>query len=189
MSILHRFLEIFISIVILILLSVPILFIIICIKLNIKGSIFFISQRIGKKNQLFKMIKFRTMNINAPIIATHLFKESEKYINLTGKFLRKTSLDEIPQLFHIISGTMTFVGPRPALYNQYDLIDLRKKKGIDMIKPGITGWAQINGRDNISIKEKVELDLYYLQNKSIFLDVKIVFLTFIRVIMKNDITN
>ena len=121
------------------------------------------------------MPKFRTMKIDTPQIATHLVKDPDQYLTKFGKFLRKTSLDELPQLLSIIKGNMSFVGPRPALYNQYDLINLRKKKNIDQLMPGLTGWAQINGRDELSIKDKVQLDDYYFKNISIFFDLIIMF--------------
>lgn len=133
------------------------------------------SRRVGKKNIIFNMPKFRTMKVNTPQVATHLIKDPDQYLTKFGKLLRKTSLDELPQLFCIIKGNMSFVGPRPALYNQYDLIDLRKKKKIDQLIPGLTGWAQINGRDELSIKDKVLFDDYYLENISLYFDLIIMF--------------
>lgn len=133
------------------------------------------SKRVGKKNIIFNMPKFRTMKVNTPQVATHLIKDPDQYLTKFGKLLRKTSLDELPQLFCIIKGNMSFVGPRPALYNQYDLIDLRKKKKIDQLIPGLTGWAQINGRDELSIKDKVLFDDYYLENISLYFDLIIMF--------------
>lgn len=139
------------------------------------------SKRIGKKNKIFFMPKFRTMFNNPPETATHLLQNPEKYISKFGSVIRKLSLDELPQIYSIIKGDMKIVGPRPALYNQKDLILERNKLGIDKLKPGITGWAQINGRDEIDINSKVKLDYYYLLNKSIFFDIKIIYLTIIRV--------
>ncbi len=149
-------------------------------------NILYISNRIGKKNIIFKMYKFRTMNIDSPEIATHLLT-SNKYITSIGFVLRKYSLDEIPQLINILKGEMTFIGPRPALHNQNDLIELRTQNKIETLKPGITGWAQVNGRDNLSITKKVEMDRYYCDNKSIILNLKILFLTIYRVFKAKDI--
>ena len=149
-------------------------------------KILYISNRIGKKNIIFKMYKFRTMNIDSPEIATHLLT-SNKHITSIGFVLRKYSLDEIPQLINILKGEMTFIGPRPALHNQNDLIELRTQNKIESLKPGITGWAQVNGRDNLSITKKVEMDRYYYDNKSILLNLKILFLTIYRVFKAKDI--
>lgn len=135
----------------------------------------------------FKLYKFRTMKTDTPNVATHLLKNPEKYITSIGKFLRKSSLDELPQLINILKGDMTYVGPRPALYNQYDLIHLRTKAGVHRLLPGVTGWAQINGRDAISIKEKVKYDKYYLNNRSVKFDLKIVFLTVLRVLKADGV--
>ena len=138
---------------------------------------------------IFKMPKFRTMLINAPIVATHLIKNSNELLSPIGGFLRKFSLDEFPQLFSILKGDMTLVGPRPALYNQDDLIAMRKTKGIHKLTPGLTGWAQINGRDNISLTDKVDLDFYYLKNKSFIFDLKIIVLTVFKIIKNNDVSH
>lgn len=133
------------------------------------------------------MAKLRTMYLETPDVATHLLTSSESYITPLGKFLRKSSLDELPQLWNILKGEMSFVGPRPALYNQDDLKELRTKDGVHKLKPGLTGWAQINGRDENLISEKVELDVFYLKNRSLILDVKIIFLTFYYVVFGKDI--
>ena len=140
-------------------------------------------------NILFKMPKFITMSLDAPSVATHLLDDTEQYLTLVGAFLRKSSLDELTQLWNILSGKMTFVGPRPALFNQYDLIELRTKHGIDVLKPGVTGLAQINGRDKLTIRQKVDLDLEYLQRKSLYFDIKIILLTLMRVIKQKDISH
>ena len=145
------------------------------------------SHRVGKKNILFLMPKFRTMRSNTPQMATHLLKDSQLYITKIGKFLRRTSLDEIPQIFSVLMGQMSFVGPRPALYNQFDLIELREKNGINLLTPGITGWAQINGRDDLSISKKVEIEIYYKKNMSLLLDIKILFLTILKVFNMQNI--
>ena len=159
------------------------------IVLGSKGPIFFWSDRVGKNNIVFKMPKFRTMYVDAPNLATHLLNNPEKYLTSIGSFLRKTSLDEIPQLWSVFVGNMTFVGPRPALFNQYDLIELRNKNGISSLLPGITGWAQINGRDGISIQDKVKLELIYVNNKSILFDFKILVLTLLKVLQKEGINH
>ena len=135
------------------------------------------------------MPKFRTMDIDTPPVATHLLTQPDKYLTKIGKFLRKYSLDELPQIYSIIKGHMTFVGPRPALYNQEDLIALRKQHNIDKIKPGITGWAQVKGRDSFTIPKKIEYDLYYLNHKSIFFDLKIILMTFINSLTNKNISH
>ncbi|OPX47421.1 sugar transferase [Clostridium thermobutyricum] len=151
------------------------------IKLSSPGPIFFKQRRIGKDNEEFYILKFRTMRIDTPNVATHLLENPDKYITKIGKVLRKTSLDELPQLINIIRGEMSVVGPRPALYNQLDLKEMRTKKGIHKLVPGLTGWAQINGRDEIPLNEKVELDKYYLDNRSFGFDIEIIFKTIISV--------
>ncbi|MBT6739632.1 MAG: sugar transferase, partial [Nitrospina sp.] len=140
------------------------------------------SDRIGRNNMIFKMPKFRTMKRGTPDVATHLLKAPDQFITPLGKILRKTSLDEIPQLWNIIKGDMAFVGPRPALFNQDDLISLREEQGVHKLTPGITGWAQIKGRDELPIPEKVEMDVYYLKHRSLLLDLKILVLTLIVVL-------
>lgn len=159
----------------------------IIVKISSKGSFLYWSERVGKNGKLFKMPKIRTMKINTPQIATHLLSNPDKYLTYIGSFLRKTSLDELPQIWSILVGDMTVVGPRPALYNQYDLIEYRQSLGIDKLTPGLTGWAQINGRDDLEIKKKVDLDFFYLNNHSFFLDFKIIFLTFFVFFNKNNI--
>jgi len=129
------------------------------------------------------------MKVDAPEIATHLLSEPEKYITSIGSMLRSTSLDELPQLFSVLKGDMSFVGPRPALHNQHDLIRLRRNAGVDKLLPGITGWAQINGRDSISIDQKVDLDVYYMNKMTLFLDIKIIFLTFFSVFVRKDVSH
>src|SRR5210317_372279 len=177
-----RFFDILLSYSLLFFLSIPILLIALMIKITSKGPALYTSDRVGIHNSIFRMYKFRTMKIDTPQVATHLMKNPEQYLTPIGKFLRKTSLDELPQLFNIFKGDMSFVGPRPALFNQDDLVALRTKKQIDSLVPGLTGWAQINGRDELPIPVKVEFDEYYYKNKSFFLDCKILFLTFVKVI-------
>ncbi len=166
---------------------IPLLIIALLIKISSRGPIIYWSNRVGQNNQIFKMPKFRTMYSGAPAVATHLLKDPENYITPLGKVLRDFSLDELPQFWCIIKGHMSLIGPRPALHNQHDLIKLRTENGIQKIKPGITGWAQINGRDDLSINEKVKFDIYYLKNQNYFLDVKIIFLTFKKVIFRDNI--
>ena len=157
---------------------IPLLIIAIIVKLTSSGPILFWSSRVGKNNQVFQMPKFRTMKLDAPPDkATHLLETPELHLTSIGKFLRKTSLDELPQIWSVIKGEMALVGPRPALYNQDDLISMRTKLGIQSIPPGITGWAQILGRDELPTYEKVKLDEFYLKNRSLFLDMKILILT------------
>ena len=182
-----RFFDLTLSLIF-ILIFTPLFFMIfIIILIEIKGSAFHYSNRIGKNNKIFKMIKFKTMKDNTPDVATHLLENPGEYITKSGKFLRRTSLDELPQLFSIFSGKMSFVGPRPALYNQQDLINLRNKKNIHSLLPGLTGYAQINGRDNLSIEEKVLYDEYYLKNYSFCLDIKIILLTFLKLFKNKDV--
>ena len=155
------------------------------IKHTSKGSVLYWSDRVGKNNKIFKMPKFRSMVINTPTIATHLLKNSDSYLSPIGNFLRSTSLDELPQLFCILKGNMSFVGPRPALYNQNDLISLRTQEGVDRLIPGITGWAQVNGRDELSISDKVLFDVEYLNRQSFWFDIKILWMTLFKVIKKD----
>ena len=170
-----------------IILSVPILIVALLVKLTSKGPALYWSDRVGKNNVIFKMPKFRTMRIDTPVVATHLLSNPDAYLTPIGKVLRKTSLDELPQLLSIIKGDMSFVGPRPALFNQDDLIELRTKKGINELTPGLTGWAQINGRDELPISVKVEFDEYYFRHRSFLFDLKILYATFIKVLRKEGI--
>jgi len=156
---------------------IPILLIALLVKYTSTGPIIHWSTRIGRNNTLFQMPKFRTMRTHAPDVATHLLTDSYQFITPWGNFLRKTSLDELPQLWSILKGNMVFVGPRPALYNQDDLIKLRTDSGVHQLVPGITGWAQINGRDTLTISDKVDLEIYYLQNRSFWFDFKILWKT------------
>jgi len=146
------------------------------------GPIFYWSQRVGKNNQLFWMPKFRTMRINTPTVATHLLENPQQWLSPVGSFLRKTSLDELPQLWSILMGHMSFVGPRPALFNQQDLIELRTQQGVHILTPGLTGWAQINGRDELPIPQKVAFDFEYLERQSFWFDIEIMMKTFLKVL-------
>jgi len=168
--------------------SSPLLLIIsLAIKLDSKGPVLFSQKRIGRNNKEFVLYKFRSMRTEAPNVATHLLKDSESYITSFGKFLRKSSLDELPQFINIIKGDMTFIGPRPALYNQYDLIDLRTKCGVHRLRPGVSGWAQVNGRDCLEISEKVNFDHYYLENHNLLFDIKILFFTALKVLKADGV--
>jgi O-antigen biosynthesis protein WbqP len=182
-----RIFDILLSVILILIFAIPFICIAIIIKSESRGPSIFYSKRFGKNKNIFLMPKFRSMKVNTPQLATNLLNNSENYITTFGIFLRKTSLDELPQLWSILKGDMTFVGPRPALFNQYDLIDLRQKFGINLLTPGLTGWAQINGRDQISLYKKVEIERFYQKNQSIMLDLKILYLTFLKVIKMKDI--
>jgi O-antigen biosynthesis protein WbqP len=168
---------------------VPILFIAVLVRFTSPGPALYWSQRYGKNNALFSMPKFRTMKIDAPEVATHLLENPASYLTSIGPFLRKTSLDELPQLWSILCGDMSFVGPRPALFNQIDLVELRTQCGVDSLTPGLTGWAQINGRDELPIAEKVALDKDYLKNQSLLLDIKILWLTLFAVLDQKGVSH
>ena len=167
----------------------PILLIAIIIKFTSVGPALFLSDRVGKRNIIFRMPKFRTMQVGTPTIATHLLPDSGQYLTPVGSFLRKSSLDELPQLWSILVGHMSFVGPRPALFNQDDLIALRTQYGIDKLVPGLTGWAQVNGRDELSIPVKVQYDVEYLQKQSFWFDMRILGLTFLKVLGRSGISH
>jgi Sugar transferases involved in lipopolysaccharide synthesis len=181
--------DLLLSLCMIIALSAPIFIIAVLVKLTSKGPALYWSDRVGVGNVIFKMPKFRTMRIDTPAVATHLLKEPDVYLTAIGHFLRKTSLDELPQLWSVLKGDMSFVGPRPALFNQEDLIALRTEKSVHQLIPGITGWAQINGRDDIPIPVKVEYDEYYLKNKSFFFDLKILWNTVFKVIKKEGVVH
>jgi O-antigen biosynthesis protein WbqP len=159
------------------------------VRITSRGPVLYWSDRVGVRNGIFKMPKFRTMQINTPAVATHLLEDPDQYLTPIGSFLRKTSLDELPQLWSIMKGDMSFVGPRPALFNQDDLIALRTQCGVHELVPGLTGWAQINGRDELPIPEKVKLDVEYLERKSFWFDIKILWLTFIKVVRRDDVSH
>ncbi len=182
-----RLLDLIVCFTLIIILFLPIIIICFIIKIDTKGPITNVSKRVGKNKRMFKMFKFRTMIINTPIIHSNDLKNPNQFITKTGKVLRKYSLDEIPQIINILKGEMSFVGPRPALENQYDLIKKRDQFNLHDIKPGLTGLAQINGRDNISMEKKVELDEYYKNNQSFLLDMKIIIKTILIVLFSEDI--
>jgi len=182
-----RIFDIFFSASLLLLCSLPLTVVALAIRLTSAGPIIYWSNRVGRYNNIFRMPKFRTMRIDTPAVATHLLENPDQWLTPVGGFLRKTSLDELPQLWSILKGDMSFVGPRPALFNQDDLIELRAQKRIHVLTPGLTGWAQINGRDELPIPVKVDYDEYYLINRSFWFDIKIIFLTFIKVLRKEGI--
>ena len=186
---LKRLLDIILSIFFLFISVIPITIIFIFFIINQNGSFLHWSKRVGTNNKIFIMPKIRTMKLNTPDLATHLLNDNKIYVTRLGKILRKTSLDEIPQLYSVLVGDMTLVGPRPALFNQYDLIKLRTDKNIQHLKPGITGWAQVKGRDNLSIEEKVKYDSEYQLNKSIFFDFKILIITFLKIFKMRDVSH
>ena len=175
------------TVILLLVLAVPILVIYLLVKLTSTGPTLYWSDRVGIHNKIFRMPKFRTMRMDTPDVATHLLENPGKYLTPVGSFLRKFSLDELPQLWSVLRGDMSFVGPRPALYNQDDLIALRTEKGVHKIIPGITGWAQVNGRDDISIPVKVGYDKYYLHNRSFALDLKIMCMTILKAMIAEGV--
>ncbi len=179
-----RFFDIIIVTMLLPLLVIPILLITIAICLTSKGPSLYWSNRIGKDGVIFQMPKFRSMRIDTPAVATHLLDDPDSHLSPIGGFLRQTSLDELPQLYSVLKGDMSFVGPRPALFNQDDLITLRREKGVDKLLPGITGWAQVNGRDELSIPDKVALDVEYMHRQSFWFDMKILWMTFLNVLKR-----
>ena len=170
-------------------LVIPVLLVVMAVRLTSKGPALYWSDRVGRNNMIFKMPKFRSMLVGTPAVATHLLTNPKAYLTPIGAFLRKSSLDELPQLWSILRGEMSFVGPRPALFNQHDLIGLRTQAGVDKLLPGLTGWAQVNGRDELSIADKVALDVEYLQKKSLAFDVKIMILTVFRVLSRDNVTH
>jgi O-antigen biosynthesis protein WbqP len=159
------------------------------IRLTSPGPALYWSDRVGRKNAIFRMPKFRTMRIDTPAVATHLLGDPDRFLSPVGSFLRKSSLDELPQLWSILKGDMSFVGPRPALFNQHDLIALRTRFHVDELLPGLTGWAQVNGRDELAIPDKVKLDAEYLARQSWLFDLKILFLTFVKVVRREGVTH
>lgn len=172
-----------------VILFIPVVLVALLVRLTSPGPALYWSDRIGKNNTIFKMPKFRSMRVGTPAVATHLLADAHSHLTPVGNFLRKSSLDELPQLWSIICGDMSFVGPRPALFNQDDLIALRTQYGVEKLLPGLTGWAQVNGRDELPIPEKVKLDVEYLQQQSLSFDIKIIVLTFLKVVRRDGITH
>jgi O-antigen biosynthesis protein WbqP len=184
-----RLFDIALSVMLLLILSIPMAIVGAFIRIGSKGPALYWSDRIGMNNTIFKMPKFRTMRTNAPAVATHLLKNPEKYVTPIGRVLRKMSLDELPQLISVLKGDMSFVGPRPALFNQQELIELRTRRGIHRLVPGVTGWAQINGRDELPIPVKVQFDEYYLKRRSFAFDLRILGLTASKVIRRSGVSH
>ena len=182
-----RLFDLFLALFALLFLLVPILLVAVIVRLTSSGAVLYWSDRVGRNSKFFKMPKFRTMIADTPAVATHLLPNPEQYLTPVGSFLRKTSLDELPQLWSILVGDMSFVGPRPALFNQDDLIGLRTQYAVDKLVPGLTGWAQVNGRDELPIPEKVALDLEYMNNQSFRMDLKIICLTFLKVMRRDGV--
>lgn len=170
-------------------LAIPLAVTALLVCLTSQGPILYWSERIGRRNIHFKMPKFRSMRVGTPAVATHLLAKPETYLTPVGSFLRKSSLDELPQLWSIIKGEMSFVGPRPALFNQYDLIAQRTAQGVHELLPGLTGWAQINGRDELPISQKVSLDVEYLRQKSFWFDLRILLLTALKVVRRDNVSH
>ena len=184
-----RIFDLLLGVAILVFLVAPMLLISIAVRLSSKGPALYWSDRVGKNNKIFKMPKFRSMLIDTPAVATHLLDNPDSYLSPIGGFLRRSSLDELPQLFSVLKGDMSFVGPRPALFNQDDLIALRIEKGVDKLLPGVTGWAQVNGRDELSIPDKVVLDVEYLNRQSFLFDIKILWMTFLKVVKRDGVSH
>lgn len=170
-------------------LLLPIMIVALLVRLTSRGPVLYWSDRVGKDNTIFRMPKFRSMRVGTPAVATHLLENPSAYLTPIGSFLRKSSLDELPQLWSILRGDMSFVGPRPALFNQDDLITLRTRYGVHELLPGLTGWAQVNGRDELPVSEKVKLDVEYLQRQSLWFDLRILWMTFIKVLRRDGVSH
>lgn len=184
-----RFFDLGLALWALLFLVLPLLLVAVVVRCTSMGPILYWSDRVGRYNIIFKMPKFRTMRVDTPAVATHLLANPDMFLTPVGSFLRKSSLDELPQLWSIIKGDMSFVGPRPALFNQDDLVALRTQYDVDQLLPGLTGWAQVNGRDELPIPDKVKLDVDYLNQHSFGLDLKIIFLTFLKVLRRDGVTH
>ena len=184
-----RMFDLFLAMVAALILAVPVLLVALTVSLTSPGPVLYWSDRVGRHNKIFKMPKFRSMRVGTPTVATHLLADPTTYLTPIGSFLRKSSLDELPQLWSILTGDMRFVGPRPALFNQDDLIELRTRFGVHELVPGLTGWAQINGRDELPIPDKVKLDVEYLQQQSLWFDIRILWLTFVKVIRRDGVAH
>ena len=170
-------------------LAVPVLLVAVLVRLTSPGPALYWSDRVGRHNEIFKMPKFRSMRVGTPAVATHLLADAGSHLTPTGSFLRKSSLDELPQLWSILVGDMSFVGPRPALFNQHDLIALRTQLGVHALVPGLTGWAQVNGRDELPIPDKVKLDAEYLHQQSLSFDIRILWMTFLKVLNRDGVSH
>lgn len=184
-----RIFDLLLAIVASFILAIPVVLVAVAVRLTSPGPALYWSDRVGRNNQIFKMPKFRSMQIDTPAVATHLLTNPDVYLTPIGSFLRKSSLDELPQLWSILIGDMSFVGPRPALFNQQDLIELRTQQGVHKLMPGLTGWAQVNGRDEIPIPDKVKLDAAYLRDHSIAMDIRILCMTLIKVVKRANVSH
>ena len=184
-----RLFDVLLALAAALILLLPVLLVAIAVRLTSKGPALYWSDRVGRNNVIFKMPKFRSMRVGTPAVATHLLTDAQSHLTPIGSFLRKSSLDELPQLWSILAGDMSFVGPRPALFNQQDLIALRTEQGVHTLVPGLTGWAQVNGRDELPIPEKVKLDVTYLQRQSLWFDVRILWLTSVKVLRRDGVAH
>ncbi|MDH1815229.1 sugar transferase [Comamonas aquatica] len=184
-----RFFDLVLGLVAAMVLAIPVVIVAILVRLTSPGPALYWSDRVGKNNKIFRMPKFRSMQVGTPAVATHLLANPKAHLTPIGSFLRKSSLDELPQLWSILIGDMSFVGPRPALFNQQDLIEQRTQFGIHSLRPGLTGWAQVNGRDELPIPEKVKLDAEYLKRRSLWFDIRILWMTFVKVLRRDGITH
>ena len=184
-----RVFDIFLGCLAALILFVPVLLVAMAVRLTSKGPALYWSDRVGRNNVIFKMPKFRSMRVDTPAVATHLLADAASHLTPIGSFLRKSSLDELPQLWSILAGDMSFVGPRPALFNQQDLIALRTEQGVHTLVPGLTGWAQVNGRDELPIPDKVKLDVAYLQRQSLGFDIRILWLTLVKVLRRDGVSH
>lgn len=184
-----RFFDLILGSIAAVALLVPLVVVTVLVRLTSPGPALYWSDRVGRHNKIFKMPKFRSMRVGTPAVATHLLADPKAHLTPIGSFLRKSSLDELPQLWSILAGDMSFVGPRPALFNQYDLIELRTKKNVHTLVPGLSGWAQVNGRDELPISQKVALDAEYLQRKGFWFDIKILWLTFLKVVQRDGVSH
>ncbi len=184
-----RLFDLILVIVAAIVLSIPFVLVWLSVRVSSRGPALYWSDRVGKNNKIFRMPKFRSMHVGTPALATHLLRDPDAYLTPIGSFLRKSSLDELPQLWSIFKGDMSFVGPRPALFNQDDLIRLRTEAGVDKLLPGLTGWAQINGRDELPIPQKVNLDIEYMQRQSLWFDITILWMTFLKVLKRDGVSH
>lgn len=184
-----RLFDLTVALVAAVFLALPIVFVALAVRLTSPGPALYWSDRVGRHNRIFKMPKFRSMRIDTPAVATHLLQHPEQWLTPIGSFLRKSSLDELPQLWSILKGDMSFVGPRPALFNQDDLIALRTEKGVHELVPGMTGWAQVNGRDELPIPQKVQLDAEYLGRRTLLFDIKILWMTTLKVLARDGVSH
>jgi len=184
-----RLFDLVLCVLVLLFVAVPMLCVGVLVRLTSRGPALYWSNRVGQNNKIFRMPKFRSMRVDTPAVATHLLQDKKSVLTPVGGFLRQSSLDELPQLWSVLKGDMSFVGPRPALYNQDDLIALRTEKGVHVLPVGVTGWAQVNGRDKLSMSDKVDLDVMYLRRQSFFFDLYVLWMTLIKVIKRDGISH